>query len=239
MPAAALLLRGQKSVIPSKTLNARQFLIILCIVYFLIYAGNLLGRVATTIISAIFGNNMSNVVSTLITASDVLPNFVVLVLLAPIAEELFFRKLLIGRLSQYGERVAVITSGLIFGLVHGNLTQFFYAFALGLALGYIYIKTGKLTYTILLHAAVNLMGSIVGQAVLSGGNMLIMTFGLFMLAVGFIGLTLFIKYYKQIHFKHGPIEVPNWKFVFLNAGMIVFFIVCTAAFALSTYSALT
>ncbi len=239
MPLAAYLLRGQRPEIPAKTLDARQFRIIICIVYFLIYAGNIIGRIVTTIISAIAGSNMSNAVSTLVTGSDLLPRFVVLVLIAPVAEEIFFRKLLIEKLLPYGERVAVITSGLIFGLVHGNFSQFFYAFALGLALGYIYIKTGNLTYTILLHMAVNLMGSIVGPAVINAGTLLMSAFGLFMLTVAIAGLTLMIKYHKQIRFKSGQIALPNWRVVFLNAGMILFFAVCAAVFAISTYSSLT
>ena len=54
-------------------------------------------------------------------------------LIAPAAEELLFRRLLLRRLRPYGERFALVASALCFGLFHGNLNQFFYAFLLGLA----------------------------------------------------------------------------------------------------------
>ena len=70
--------------------------------------------------------------------------FIIAVLIAPTAEELLFRKLLTERIVKYGELAAVLASGLFFGLFHGNLNQFSYAFLLGLFLGFIYVKTGKL-----------------------------------------------------------------------------------------------
>ena len=76
------------------------------------------------------------------TSSNLWVNLFIMVLCAPVAEELIFRKLLIDRLTQYGEGVAVLFSGLMFGLFHGNLNQFVYAFVLGLCFGFIYVKTG-------------------------------------------------------------------------------------------------
>ena len=45
----------------------------------------------------------------------------------------------------------MLFSGLMFGLFHGNLNQFVYAFVLGLCFGFIYVKTGNIRYTIGLH----------------------------------------------------------------------------------------
>jgi membrane protease YdiL (CAAX protease family) len=50
--------------------------------------------------------------------------------------------------------------------MHGNLSQFFYAFGLGLLLGYVYARTGKLRYSIGLHMIINFMGSFVGILIL-------------------------------------------------------------------------
>lgn len=83
---------------------------------------------------------------------------VITVFLAPIMEELMFRKMLIDRLVPFGQRTAVIVSGLSFGLFHGNFHQFFYATALGIIFAYIYSSTGKIRYNILLHMVINAMG---------------------------------------------------------------------------------
>ena len=94
-----------------------------------------------------------------------------MVILAPLLEELICRKLLIDRTVRYGEKLSVLMSGLIFGLLHQNLFQFFYAFALGSVFAYVYVRTGRIRYTIILHAIVNFLGAVVAPAVLSVLNM--------------------------------------------------------------------
>lgn len=81
---------------------------------------------------------------------------------APIVEEYVFRKLIIDRTVQYGQATAILLSGLMFALFHGNFNQFVYAFTLGVFWGFIYVKTGRLIYTVALHMTVNFLGSIPG-----------------------------------------------------------------------------
>lgn len=85
-------------------------------------------------------------------------------LIAPAAEELLFRRLLLRRLRPYGERFALVASALCFGLFHGNLNQFFYAFLLGLVLAELALSTGCLWQAVLLHALVNLFFHPLGLA---------------------------------------------------------------------------
>lgn len=82
-------------------------------------------------------------------------------ILAPIVEEVIFRKFLIDRTVKYGEFAAILTSGLLFGIFHGNFSQFFYALGLGLFFAFIYIRTGKVWYVIALHMIVNLTSSVI------------------------------------------------------------------------------
>ncbi|MFR2332489.1 MAG: lysostaphin resistance A-like protein, partial [Flavonifractor plautii] len=97
-------------------------------------------------------------------------------LIAPAAEELLFRRLLLRRLRPYGERFALVASALCFGLFHGNLNQFFYAFLLGLVLAELALSTGCLWQAVLLHALVNLFsilwGWLGGPVVVTGVLML-------------------------------------------------------------------
>ncbi len=238
MPMAVFLLRGNTVKLSTHELKAGQFFILFLITYFLMYAGNFAGKIVTMIISVLFKSRLSDAVSTLVIRSDIWANLFVVAILGPIVEELFFRKLLIGKLRRYGEHVAILTSALIFGLIHGNLSQAFYAFTIGLALGYIYVKTGKLIYTILIHMIINLMGGIIAPAVVTQGGTLMQLYGILILGIAIAGLALFIKRYNRIRFEAGPIELQNWKVVFLNPGMILFFVVCAAIFAISTYSSL-
>lgn len=78
------------------------------------------------------------------------------VLLGPVAEELFFRgaitKVLLRR---YAPWVAVVVSGLLFGLVHINPPQVVGAALIGILLGWLYWRTGSLIPCILLHVVNN------------------------------------------------------------------------------------
>ena len=86
-------------------------------------------------------------------------NLIYSCLLAPVCEELCFRWMILRRLRPWGDGFAVCASALLFALVHGNLYQMLYAFAVGLVLGGILLHTGSLKGCILLHAGVNFVSA--------------------------------------------------------------------------------
>ena len=53
-----------------------------------------------------------------------------------------------------------------FGLFHGNLNQFVYAFTLGIFLAYLYVKTGNIKITIALHMMINFVGGFLSTVLL-------------------------------------------------------------------------
>ena len=81
-------------------------------------------------------------------------------IMAPIIEELIFRKILIDCMIPYGKKVAIIVSGLMFGLFHGNFSQGVFATGTGFLWAYIYVKTGKIRYSIGYHMLMNLVTSV-------------------------------------------------------------------------------
>lgn len=87
---------------------------------------------------------------------------VFLSLVFPILEELLFRKFLCSRLLPLGEGYAVFFSAIIFSLVSGELYQIPYSFLIGIFFGFIYVKTGKIIYPIILNCAVNLYTNVIG-----------------------------------------------------------------------------
>jgi hypothetical protein len=203
----------------------------------IMYAGNLLGQLINLIIQAATQNDMTQTLENLITDSSIWTNLVFVVVLGPIAEELFFRKMLITRILPFGEKPAIILSGLAFGLYHGNFTQFFYAFGLGLAFGYIYLKTGKLIYSVILHIFVNFLGSIVSVAVLQAGLIVSGIYGFVIIGLSIAGIALFFVNLKRIRMSRGLFGIPKGKAaVFLNPGTILLFVGCAALFVLNTVS---
>ena len=68
-----------------------------------------------------------------------------------LVEEFAFRGIILGGLLQFGDAFAIISSSLIFGIMHGNFVQMPFAFLVGLILGYIRVKTDSLWLGILIH----------------------------------------------------------------------------------------
>jgi len=71
--------------------------------------------------------------------------------LAAIFEEFAFRGVILQMLRRYGNIFAIVCSGFVFGLIHGNTYQIPFAFLFGLILGAAAVYTGSLWTPILLH----------------------------------------------------------------------------------------
>ena len=159
---AALVRRIPGTAIQEHKMGIGKWVAAFLMSYAVMYLSNLIGVVITQSISVIKGDAVRNLMGEVVSEISPLTAFVLMVICAPIVEEYTFRKLIADRTVKYGEKTAIVLSGLMFGLFHGNLNQFDYAFTLGMFFAFIYVKTGKLIYTITLHAAINFMGSIPG-----------------------------------------------------------------------------
>lgn len=135
-----------------------KFFLFLCASVPLMIIGALIGNVISTVLGNISGNEVTNAIGTL--AEDYpLPMVIVSVLIvAPIFEELLFRKLLIDKISHFGFTFSIFISGLTFGTFHGNFYQVFYGCMLGFVLAFVYCMYGRLRYCILLHSLINFIG---------------------------------------------------------------------------------
>lgn len=152
--------------VPQKTpLGAGRYAICLCVGCLFMVAGSLIGSTVTSVLEGLTGRPAESV-SDVIGGANIFLALLFVGVLAPVAEELIFRKALIDGLSRFGQGAAVLASGLVFGLAHGNFSQFFYTFGLGLIFGYIYIKSGKIYLTVLPHALLNCTSVLMNKLVL-------------------------------------------------------------------------
>ncbi len=85
-------------------------------------------------------------------------NYLWMVLVAPVFEEVLFRGGLLGTLKKHGNWFAVIVSALLFGLAHVNISQMLYATALGIMLGIMYVRAGSVVPCIITHICINFFG---------------------------------------------------------------------------------
>jgi len=88
-------------------------------------------------------------------------NAVVLVLLGPFAEELFFRGLGVRVLMLYGGLVAILVTGVIFGLVHGVLGALPPLVLFGIGLAWVRLRSASIWPVFIGHAAYNGFGILV------------------------------------------------------------------------------
>lgn len=84
--------------------------------------------------------------------------FLTTVVCAPFFEEAVFRGLICRSFMRFNKGFAVVFSALLFGLMHMNFAQGIPAFLMGLALGYVYVRSDSLWICIAMHAANNLLG---------------------------------------------------------------------------------
>ena len=88
----------------------------------------------------------------------------IVVLVAPVVEELMFRGVGYGLLEPYGPRMAIFVVGISFGLVHGLVAGFAVIATFGLGLAYLRGRTDSIYPCMLLHASFNAFGLAVGIA---------------------------------------------------------------------------
>lgn len=163
-----LVLRGVQAEAPTRTRMPFSF-------YFCIFAvavaastvGNIFGTLWTAPIDMVLGDEMSDSITALLDGQSPLALVLCVGVLAPVFEEFFFRKLLIDRMRPHGEFLAALSSALLFALFHQNVEQYFYTFAVGILLAYLYLRTGSYLAVTLMHAAFNLLLGVLPTLVLA------------------------------------------------------------------------
>ncbi|MBQ3489819.1 MAG: CPBP family intramembrane metalloprotease [Clostridia bacterium] len=153
--AGMLLLALPKTAEEKRPMEFSRFLKLLVMCFGAAYIGNMIGNLFLTFWNASTGNSAGNELEALLTGMDPLIMFLSVGILAPLLEELFFRKLLIDRLRPLGKAVSILLPAFLFALFHMSATQLIYAFAVGVILAYLYYETGNYWLTVAVHALFN------------------------------------------------------------------------------------
>ena len=106
----------------------------------------------------LFGYSMAESAAAATGTSSTLSMFLYVGIAGPVAEELIYRGFVMRRLEKYGSFFAILFSSLLFGIMHGNLAQIFFAAAAGLIFGYLAMEY-SIVWSILLHILNNLVFS--------------------------------------------------------------------------------
>ncbi len=70
-------------------------------------------------------------------------------------EEFMMRGVVLGVFKKFGQGFAIIVSSILFAVMHASLTQFAFAFLVGIILGFITVKSGSVWPAVIIHAANN------------------------------------------------------------------------------------
>lgn len=166
MPISLFVFRFAKASPPNrKRLGAGAFWGMIPICFAVTIFGSIVSSVISAAIETATGAPPSNDLQVLTENTPFWVNLLYVGILAPILEELFFRKLIIDRWRRYGDLAALVLSGLAFGLIHGNVGQVIYASLVGMLFGYLYLRTGRLRYTVALHMIINVISVLVTEVI--------------------------------------------------------------------------
>ncbi len=166
LPVFCLILRRLPKGVPSgEPMGAGRFFGGFGLLVAMMMAGNYVGTALNLVFEALLNRPQSNPVADALEGVPIWVNLIFVVLVPAVMEELLFRKILCDRLLPLGEGCAIVISSAAFALGHGNFFQVFYAFGLGLVLGAVYVKTGKLWICMIYHGLVNLIFGVVSSAI--------------------------------------------------------------------------
>lgn len=85
--------------------------------------------------------------------------FIMICMVPAFCEEFLFRGAILTNCLPFGRGTAILISSLLFGLMHQNAEQIFYAFGAGLVLGLVYERTGSIWNCVFLHMVNNFLST--------------------------------------------------------------------------------
>ena len=125
------------------------------------------------------------------------------IFVAPIIEEILHRRIITGQLKSIGYLFSIVISSIYFGFGHG--CGFLHAFIIGLILGFCFILTGNIRWTIIIHFIYNLTLDLIGDFILVLS--INMNYNIVLLIIAIILFSIFLitgakdKELKELHKK--------------------------------------
>ena len=209
-----------------RPMTVRDLLGLLCV----FISGQLLFQMAAMSLEAIlnlFGLSVLEAINNASAGADTLSMYLYVGILAPVAEELLFRGLILRTMLPFGKRFSIFTSAFLFGIYHGNLVQSPFAFAVGLVLGYTAVEY-SVAWAMVLHMFNNLILSDMQNRLTSGlpeTTATLINWGI-ILVMAAVGLIVLVRKRHQIreYLRRNPLDRQCLHCFFSAPGTIVIMI---------------
>lgn len=111
-------------------------------------------------------------------------NLIATAVLPALFEEIALRGYVLGALRPYGDKLAIIVSAVLFGLIHTNIKQVPFAFVLGLVMGWLTVQTNSILPAVIFHFVNNALVTVtewLAQFIGDSGLVMMIFFTLFCL----------------------------------------------------------
>lgn len=238
MPAAALVMRKMPAAYPLEIRRAGfgATAAFVLSTYTLFYISQTLTLMGMEVLERLTSRDYANALDQLVEPTSP-ATFVVIGLLGPIMEELLFRGLVLRRLLPYGRVFAIVVSAGMFSLFHGNFFQMGYAFAVGLALAYITVRTGSMVHAVVMHVWFNTYSTFLAF-MLEKNEMAATAGAAVIMAAAAAGIVVLWRKRKTIayHLRPAPIEAERtlmqvvkspgvWLYALLCVGTGIYFLI--------------
>lgn len=116
-------------------------------------------------------------------------------LVPALTEEFIFRGIVLNSVRPYGKTFAIFSSAFLFGLVHGNLEQFVFAFITGMFFSYVTLLTESLLPSVIIHFLNNFMADILN--IFQDKENILTIILIFKSFVGLLGLACLFYYWLK------------------------------------------
>ncbi len=151
----------------------------------------------------------------------------------PLVEEFACRGIILGSLRKYSDSFAVLTSAIVFGILHGNFQQMPFAFLVGLILGYATVKTKSIWTAVAIHAFNNAVSvffdyAFMGQSI-EIKNICFVIYLIISILVGFIGIYLLKDRKDAFTLKNKKTSATKgqiYKWFFTSPTIVIFIVAC-------------
>lgn len=212
IPTAVFLFISRQNIheyLPLNRISRRDVFFIPFLVIPLIFMGSFLNALIIFLISSWHGPIYAPLYS-VDTSLPLLPYLLGMAVLPGILEEIIHRGILLGTYRNLGNRFAIVTSALMFSLLHLSLANLGNTFMLGLFFGWLVLATGSLYSSIFAHFLYNLV-ILLSQFFMGMGELPEYLSISFMELISMVPFSLFIgliwwKIFKQ--YKKGHPKVP-------------------------------
>ena len=158
--------------------------------------------------------------------------FIAVAIIPALVEEYACRGIILGSIRKYSDSFAVLTSAIVFGILHGNFQQIPFAFLVGLILGYVTVKTNSIWTAVAIHCFNNAVSVIFDYAFIGNDlakNLSYVIFLIVSILMGIFGVYLlrnradaYILPQKKTNATKGQI----FKWFFTSPTIVIFIVVC-------------